>query len=70
MSQDHDISSVRETELRNWRLYRERKNRRQKCLEPGCMTNIGYTQDEYCRTHEQIANERKIDKKLKRSSAA
>ena len=62
--QDHDILSTRETELRNWQLYDERKNRRQECAEPKCPTLIGYLQDEYCRRHERIADERMRDKKL------
>jgi hypothetical protein len=62
--QDSDIDSIRKTELRNWRLYTERKNRKQKCKWEGCITRIGYLQDEYCRVHEQPANDREIDSKL------
>jgi hypothetical protein len=61
---DREPRSDEATARRNRILYEERKNRKQNCAYPGCITKIGYHQDRLCRIHEREMNEEKIARKL------
>ena len=53
---------------KNRERYRQRKNNKPECMEPGCPTRINYTQKKYCLKHAAEYNERKAEMRLERRS--